>query len=186
MRLAWIVLGLLAASPAFADEPSPPPDPAPPVDPAPIAPPSATPANPDSAADYRPQPMKKDIVIKVDRDRDAKNVAIFAALAGGGALLGAIGVYYNLDSRDAAKAVSPSQPTGVAWLAGQQADYDRAHSSAVKAGIFYGVGGAALIGSVIYLIVTEPGTETTVIHPHYTPTVAPAPGGAVLGGAWSF
>jgi hypothetical protein len=183
MRLAWIVLGLLAARPAFADEPPPPPAPPPVVD---IAPPSTAPVNPDAAADYRPQPMKKDIVVSVERDRDAKNIAIFAALVGGGALLGAVGVYYHLDSRDASNAVSPSAPTNEPWLAAQQAEYDRANSSALKAGILYGVGGAALIGSVIYLIVTEPGTETTVIHPHYTPTVAPAPGGAVLGGAWSF
>jgi hypothetical protein len=182
MRLAWIVVGLLAARPAFADEPAVPAAP----EAAPIAPPAATPPNPDSAADYRPQPMKKDIVITVDRDRDAKNIAILAALAGGGAVLGAFGVYFNLDSRDAAKAISPSSPTGVPWLAPQQADYDRAHSSAVKAGIFYGVGGAAVIGSIVYLIITAPGSETTVIHPHYAPTVAPTPGGAVLGGAWSF
>ena len=71
----------------------------------------------------------------------------------------------------------------------QQADYDRAHSSAVKAGICYGIGGAALIGAVVVMIVAAPGTEQTVIHPHYAkalPTIAPAPGGAVLGGAWSF
>jgi hypothetical protein len=191
MRLAWIALGLLAAPPAFADEPAQPPQPdpaAPPAPPAepPIAPPSAT---PDSGADYRPQPMNKPIVITVDNDRDAKNIGLIAGIAGAGAILGAIGVYYNLDSRDAANAVSPHMPTNEPWTSVQQADYDRAHSSALKAGILYGVGGAAVIGAVILLIATAPGSEQTVIHAHYAkalPTIAPAPGGAVLGGAWSF
>jgi hypothetical protein len=185
MRLAWIALGLLVAPPAFADEPVQPPQPDPPT-PAepPLAPPSATPQ-----ADYRPQPMKKPIVITVQNDREPKNIAMIAGLAGAGAILGALGVYYNLDSRDAANAVSPHMATNEPWTSVQQADYDRAHSSAVKAGIFYGIGGAALISAVVLMIVTAPGTEQTVIHPHYAkalPTIAPAPGGAVLGGVWSF
>ncbi len=173
MRLAWIALGLMVASPAFADEP-PPPD----------APPAPTaPAPPTSA------PARKPIIITVANDRDPKNIALIAGIAGAGAILGAVGVYYNLDSRDAANAVSPRMATNEPWTSVQQADYDRAHSSAVKAGIFYGLGGAALITAVVMLVVTAPGSEQTVIHPHDAralPTVAPAPGGAVLGGVWSF
>ncbi|MEO8845523.1 MAG: hypothetical protein ABI591_04990 [Kofleriaceae bacterium] len=188
MRLAWIALGLLAASPAFADEPAPPPLPDPAAAPA-LPPAPAPPIQPPSAApDYRPQPMKQPIVITVDNDRDAKNIGMIAGIAGAGVILGAIGVYYNLDSRDAANAVSPHMATNEPWTSVQQADYDRAHNSAVKAGIFYGIGGAALISAVVVLIVTAPGSEQTVIHAHYAalPTIAPAPGGAVLGGAWSF
>ena len=37
---------------------------------------------------------------------------------------------------------------------------------AVKAGIFYGVGGALLLGAAIAFIVTRAEGETTVIHPH--------------------
>lgn len=125
-------------------------------------------------------------MITTQRDRDGQNVALLASIAGAGALLAGVGVYYNLDSRDAAAAVSPTMATGAAWTAARQADYDRAHDSGVKAGIFYGLGGAALITATVMFIATAPGTETTVIHPHSTPTVAPTPGGAVLGGAWSF
>jgi hypothetical protein len=175
MRLAWIAVGLLAAHPAFADEPPPPaPDPA---APAPVlAPPSAAP----------PVQVHKDIVITVDRDRDAKNIGITSAIAGVGVLFGALGVYYNLDSQTNANAVSQTRPTNEPWTSAQQAQYDRAHDSGVKAGVFYGIGGAALIGAIVYFIATAPGEDQTVIHPHYGPTVAPTAGGAVLGGAWSF
>jgi hypothetical protein len=128
--------------------------------------------------------MRKDIVIKVDRDRDAKNIALLASLAGIGVVLGGTGLYFNLDSRSAAEAVSPRHPTNQPWTAAQQADFDRAHSSGIKAGVFYGLGGACVIAAVVTMIATAPGSETTVIHPHYA--VAPTPGGAVVGKVWSF
>ena len=45
-----------------------------------------------------------------------------------------------------------------------------------------------LIGAVVTLIVhPAQGRDHVIIHPHSAaPTVAPTPGGAVLGGAWSF
>ena len=72
------------------------------------------------------------------------------------------------------------------WTPADLADYDRAHDSAIKAGVLYGIGGAALIGSIVMLIGTEPKAEQTIIHPHGGPTVAPTPGGAMFGGAWRF
>jgi len=135
-------------------------------------------------ADYRPQPMPKDIVIKVNRDRDTNNMLLIGGIAAAGALLGAVGVYYNLDSRDAAEAISPKMPTSQPWTSAQQADYDRAHSSGVKAGVFYGLGGAALLASAVLFIVTAPGEDRTVIHPHYA--IAPTQGGAFVARAWSF
>ncbi|MEO6777386.1 MAG: hypothetical protein ABI467_30945 [Kofleriaceae bacterium] len=128
--------------------------------------------------------MRKDIVIKVYRDRDTHNMLMLGGIAGLGAVLGAVGAYYNLDSRDAARAVSPKMPTSQPWTATQQADFDRAHSSGVKAGIFYGLGGAAVLASVVLFIATAPGEESTVIHPHYA--IAPTPGGAFVARAWSF
>jgi hypothetical protein len=176
MRLASIALALLLPAQAFADDP-----------PAPAAEPPPAPAptrDPDNAADYRPQPMHKDIVIKVYEDRDTKNVLMLSGIAGLGAVLGAVGVYYNLDSRDAARAVSPKMPTNQPWTAAQQADYDRAHSSGIKAGVFYGLGGAALVTAAVLFIVTAPAEQATVIHPHYA--IAPTQGGALVARAWSF
>ncbi|MBV8759294.1 MAG: hypothetical protein JO257_18550 [Deltaproteobacteria bacterium] len=124
----------------------------------------------------------KDIVVTTPGERSPKNIAILASVAGAGAIVGGIGVYFNLDSRSAANEVSAHRPMSVPWTADRQATYDRAHDSAVKAGVFYGIGGALVLGAVVGLIVTVPKAETTVIHPH----VAIGPEGASIGGSWSW
>jgi hypothetical protein len=124
----------------------------------------------------------KDIVVRTQGERSAKNIAILASVAGAGALLGGLGAYYNLDSSSAADSVSAHSPTSTPWTPQRQATYDQAHDSGVKAEIFYGLGSALVVGAVVGLLVTQPKEETTVIHPHITVQ----PGGATLGGAWSF
>ena len=124
----------------------------------------------------------KDIVVTTPGERSAKNIAILAGIAGAGALFGGIGVYFNLDSKSAADEVSANRPMSVPWTAERQATYDRAHDSGVKAEVFYGIGGALVLGAVVGLIVTAPKSETTVIHPH----VAVGPEGASIGGSWSW
>ena len=145
--------------------------------------------DPDGGADFRPVPMRKDIVITVDGDRSAPNIALLAGIAGAGVLLSGLGLYYNLDSRNAAAEVSPKHPTNTPWTQAQVDEVDRAHSSGIKAGVFYGLGGAVIIGAIVTYIVTQPKSETTVIHPHYAgvqPLIAPTPTGAMVGGAWRF
>ena len=124
----------------------------------------------------------RDIVVTTPGERSTQNIAILAGVAGAGALLGGVGVYFNLDSRSAADSVSANSPTSTPWTPQRQATYDQAHDSGVKAEIFYGLGAACIVGAVIGLIVTVPASETTVIHPHVTVQ----PGGATLGGTWSF
>ena len=124
----------------------------------------------------------EDIVVTTPGERSTKNIAILASIAGAGALLGGVGVYFNLDSRSAADSVSAHSPTSTPWTPQRQASFDQAHDSGVKAEIFYGLGGALVIGAVVGMIVTVPKSETTVIHPHITVQ----PGGATLGGSWSF
>jgi hypothetical protein len=124
----------------------------------------------------------KDIVVTTPGERTSKNIAIVATIAGAGLVIGGAGVYYNLDSRSAADEVSAHRETSLPWTAQRQATYDRAHDSGVKAEVFYGVGGALLIGAAVAWIVTEPKDETTVIHPH----IEVEPGGATFGGTWSF
>ena len=174
MRFSWLVIAALAAPEAADadDEPTRP---------------------EDGGADYFPAPTGKDIVLEIPGERSTQNIALCAGVAGGGALLVGLGVYYNLDSRSAADAVSAHEATGRAWTAADQSDLTRAHDSGVKAGILYGVGGAMVIGAVVTWIVTEPKTEKRIIHPHGTgkaapPAVslAPTPGGALVAGRWSF
>jgi len=187
MRIALALV--LLATPAIADEPPPPaPGPTAPAPPPPTYGPAADPA--DGGGNYFAAPKGKDIVVESRDDRPTSNLVLLGALGGGVAVLGGIGVYFNLDSKSAADKVSAHKFTGQAWTSEQQADYDRSKSSAVLTGVFYGIGGALLLGTIITFIVTEPKAETIIIHPHAaskpTALVAPTDGGALVGGRWSF
>jgi hypothetical protein len=149
-------------------------------------PPSSVPAvAPDGAAPQGP----RDIVILTPGSRSRRTDLVLASLAGAAAVLGGLGLYWNLEAQSAANNVSAVNPTGLPWTAGDQHEYDRAHDSSVNAGVCYGIGGALLVGAIVGLIVTAPAPEKDVIHPrmaHALPTLAPAAGGAVVGGAWRF
>lgn len=129
-----------------------------------------------------------DITIEIPGERSSENKILLGSLAGAGLVLGALGAYWHLDSRSASNDVSSDRFTGHAWTAEDEALVDRADRSRGRAIVAYSAGGALLLGAAIVYIVTEPRSETTVIHPHGrgTPTVAPTEGGAVLGGMWSF
>jgi hypothetical protein len=216
MRLALACVAMLVATRAYADDPqpagTPPAEDAPQSDTA--APePKADPAyseKPDSSyghgpgdeaqcqggpcadggAHYFAAPAGKDITIKSYPDRSPTNIWSLSIAAGLGVVVSGVGAYYHLDSRDQSDKINAHRFTGESWTPERAAIYDEAHSSAVKAGVFYGIGGALVLGAAIAYIVTEPKMETTVIHPHVdskpTALLAPTRGGALVGGAWSF
>lgn len=208
-------LGLAAAAPtrAAADEPTgapgsaptPPTTAAPGQTPAtaptgqpqpehPVDEPKADPAygeRPDADSRNFAGPRGKDVVIVAYPDRTTKNLVTLGVLAGAGVVVGAVGLYFHLDSRDASDKVAAHNFTGEAWTADRQDAYDRAHSSATAAGVLYGIGGALVLATAVVYIATEPKAETMTIHPHVDPKpsafVAPLRGGgAMVAGAWSF
>ncbi|MDB4955651.1 MAG: hypothetical protein JWO36_3220 [Myxococcales bacterium] len=132
----------------------------------------------------------RDIVIETPGERTPKNKLVIGGIAGAGVLIGALGAYFNLDSRNAAADVSTHDFTHLPWTPERQSRYDQANSSGTDAKIAYGLGGAMLLGAVIAYLATDPKPETTVIHPHQagpSPTIQPVPGGgAMVGGSWSF
>lgn len=140
------------------------------------------------AASAVPAHADKDIVIEIPGERSTENKILLGSLAGGGLVLGLLGAYWHLDSRSASNDVSSDRFTGHAWTAEDEALVDRADRSRTRAIMAYSAGGVLLIGAAVVYIVTEPKSETTVIHPHGrgTPTVSPTEGGAMLGGMWSF
>jgi hypothetical protein len=141
----------------------------------------------DDVAQF-PDPTGPAYTVTSHGDRSTNNKLALASIAGGGLLLGAVGLYFHLDSRDAADQVGSLVETSHTWSAADQAVYDRAGSSGTKAKAFYALGSLAVLTAIVGYIITEPPTETTVIRPHRAPkpVVAPEPGGAVLGGVWSF
>ena len=197
---AWLPLVAALATPAFADGDPPAAPGSPPVPPidAPPSPPPPPPTITDTVtAPPKAAPLQgKDITITTPGERTTKNIELLGGMAVGAAVLLGLGAYFNLDSQSAANAASANvgvdlnnnvTSSGRVWTADDLSNYDRAHDSAIKAGIFYGVGGALLVGTIVTLIVTVPKSETTIIHPHNAmPTVAPTQGGALFGGAWSF
>ena len=167
-RARCVFAAVLAASaPALADEP-----------------PTHTVGDPTYQANYASP--DRPIVVATTGERSTRNIAIAASIAVAGAALAGVGLYYNLDSRTKANSVAADEPTGQPWTASDQAILDGAHSSGVKAGVFYGIGCAALVGAVVFWIATAPSEQQIVIHPHSIPTVTPTPGGSLLGGAWRF
>jgi hypothetical protein len=126
------------------------------------------------------------IVITTPGERAPTNIATVASLAGVGLLAGGLGVYFHLDGRDASDQVSAGIYTGKAWSQKQVDLVDKAHDDRTRAIVGYSIGGAALIGAIVYYIMTDPPSETTVIQPHSAPAVMPTQGGALLGGTWSF
>lgn len=127
--------------------------------------------------------MARDIVVEVPNERTTPNKIGLAGLAAGGLLVGAIGLYFHLDARDAVDAVEADRFTGEAWTAEKVELVDRADRSSTRAGIAYGIGGAILIGAIVGFIVTDPKSQTSVIR---TSQITPTAGGAIVGTGWSF
>jgi hypothetical protein len=127
---------------------------------------------------------QKDIVVRTEPDRSRNNVIVLASLAGAAVAFGGVGLYFHLDSKSASDEVSAKNVKNTAWTAADAVTLDRANSSATKAEVFYGIGGALLVGAAVAFIITAPKPETTVIHSHVV--AAPTPGGAMIGGVWSF
>ena len=193
-RLCAVVIALAGTlAPVVAVADSEPPagaadgklEPAPPVAKPVSDPPSAGPAE-EAPATFR-SPTGPDIVVDIPGERTATSKIVIASGAAATAIAGALGLYWHLDSRSLSRAVSATVPGGRAWTVGDADKAERAASDRTRAAVAYSIGGALLVGTIISLILTEPRGETQVIHPHTaTPTVIPAPGGAILGGMWSF
>lgn len=126
------------------------------------------------------------ITIVTPGERTTENKLLVGGLVAGAAVVGGLGLYFHLDGKSASDKVSSDVFGGEEWTADDAALFDQAERSRTKAIVAYSVGGALLVGAIVALIVTEPPSEITVLRPRAVPTVAPAAGGAVLGGMWSF
>ncbi|MBA3397362.1 MAG: hypothetical protein H0T89_32345 [Deltaproteobacteria bacterium] len=182
-RLASVLaIGLLSRV-SFAEEPTPPPaEPAPPPAETPAAPPADPP--PDDRPAARIAPPRREIVIEVPGERSRTNMLLCGGLAGAGVLVGLAGLYWHLDSRDAADEVSTDRFSGRAWTPAHQDLVERADRSKTLATGAYIAGGAFVIGAALTFIFTAPKTTTEVIKTGTT--VTPVRDGAMVTRMWSF
>ena len=134
----------------------------------------------------RAETRSRELEIEVPGERSRNNKLVIGGMLAAGALGGALGLYWHLDSRDASDAVSSDRFTGEAWTEEHAAQVDRAQRSKSRATVAYAVGGAFLLASVITYIVTEPESETAVIRTGVSVTAPPRGSGAIVGKLWSF
>jgi hypothetical protein len=126
------------------------------------------------------------IVITTPGERSTANLATTAGLAGAGVLVGALGLYFHLDSRSLSDEVSAKVFTGDIWTQDKADKVTEAADDRTGATVSYTVGGALLASALVYYILTEPEDEKVLIHTKPTPLIVPQQGGAFLGGEWSF
>lgn len=126
---------------------------------------AAAPARADT--DYFSEaPETSAVKVRRGKSRTPAQRVTIAALLGGAAVAGGIGVWFHLDSRAAADEVSADSDRPVAtWTTGHQATYDRIDRSGTKAIVGYSVAGALLAGAIAYAFETRPGEEEVVLEP---------------------
>jgi hypothetical protein len=130
------------------------------------------------------------VVYRIDKDRSKNERLAIAGLAGGAVLFGGIGLLFHLDSRSASNEVSAvGSHTGRTYTPAVDDTRSGALQSRNLAIVGYSIGGALLVSSVVALLLTEPGAELVTVgtEPQPSPvSITPLPGGAAIGGTWSF
>jgi hypothetical protein len=182
------VLAIALPRVGVADEPAPAPapEPAPATEPAPApAPAPVTVPTPDDERAPVTRVRSRDITIEVPGERSRNNKLIIGGIFGGGVLVSALGLYYHLDSRDAANEVSADRFNGKSWTEKQEDLVARADRSKTRATVAYAIGGGLLIGAIVAYIVTAPKSETAVIHTGGV-VVVPTDEGGMVTRMWSF
>lgn len=145
-----------------------------------------------AAPPARAQPAPGDAIrFKVENERTRAQAITLLSLGGSAVVFGAVGLAFNLDSRDKSSQVSRSgPPSGLVWTAEREEIREAAIRSRNLAIAGYAVGGGLALATIIYYIATDPGEREVSYAPGAPVGAAPslllAPGGAVLGARWSF
>jgi hypothetical protein len=190
--LLMIVLGCLVPRAVHADEvgqeaPTPPTQPTQPTESSDKAKVETPPAPKEThEGQYLKTPIRpREIVVDIPGMRTPQTKLMLYSLAAAGVVAGGIGLYFHLDSRSAANAVSRSIFEGETWTQDRQDRLEEGQRSKSRAALSYTLGGLFVTGTIVALILSEPKSERTVIRPRHA-GIAPTPGGAVVGAGWSF
>lgn len=144
-----------------------------------------------SAQDYFNQDSA--IQFKVDKERSKENKIVLLSLGGGAVLFGGIAGLFALHSQSQSDKVSQiGMHSGLTW----SADLDDTRKSALRSRtlgwVSAGIGGALLISTAVYFIITDPGTETITLDDQQPTSSSgqmlfgPTDGGFSVGRVWSF
>jgi hypothetical protein len=132
------------------------------------------------------QPIRpREIVVDIPGVRSTQTRLMLGGLAAATLIVGGIGLYFHVESRDAANEVSRQIFAGETWTQARQDRVEDAERSKTRAIIGSTAGGLLLAGTITALILTEPKSERAVIRPRHA-GVVPVPGGAIAGAGWSF
>ena len=147
-----------------------------------------------AGGDYFGEDAPEDqITFRKYKERSNRQRLIIGALFGGAALFGGVGLYFNFDARSKSDEVSVvGNHTGLTYTQDLEDTRTGALRSRNVAIASYSVGGLFLIGAIVAFYLTDPGSEVVSVGDEEPPgptvpvTVAPIPGGAVVGGTWRF
>jgi hypothetical protein len=129
------------------------------------------------------------VTVRRSRERCLRQKVLVGGLFGGAVVAVGAGLYFHMQSRDASNEVAAiGESTALTWTSERQETYDAALRDRTRAIVGYSAGGALLIGAVVALILTDPGTEVVKVGPKQEPEpAAPAPVsfGLLPGGAYA-
>lgn len=146
-----------------------------------------------SSQDYFTEQKSNRLTYRVEGERTRTAKIALWSMAGATLVTGGLGVVFNLQSRDAANDVRAltGEHTGLVYTRELDQRRQDAETYGTVATVFYAVGGALALGTIVTFIVTSPpdrleeyksGADSRVAGPY----VVPVDGGAVLGAGWSF
>ncbi len=154
---------------------------------------SVAPGRAAAQQDYFTEQTTKPLTYRVDGQRSPKNKLVLSGMAAGTLLFGGLGLYFHLESRDAANDVTAfaGEPTNLIYTPGLDQRRIDADTNKTRATVLYGLGGAALITTIVTYIVTSPPDELREYESSgdsrvATPYVVPVEGGAMMGGTVRF
>ena len=156
---------------------------------------AATPAHAQDYFGAAAEPM----TFEVDKPRTKQAKILIGSLFAGAVVFAGGGLLFHLHARNAADEVSTrtDHHTGKVYTDELDATRRDAVRSGKLAGAGYAIGGGFLVGTFVAYLLTDPGTETIRVgEEEEAPAPAPsgrppveaaaAPGGGVVGAAWSF
>lgn len=146
------------------------------------------------SGDYFDKPEEAgEMSYRVDNPRSTRAWVVIGSLGGGALVSAGIGVLFQLSGDGLADDVEAKDRTGLLWTEDRQDTYDSARFRRGTAMVFYGVGAGLAVASLVAYLRTNPGSrlirvgsDTEDSGEGLTPSIAPLPGGGIVGGRWRF